>query len=118
MNKDIPEKLYFRIGEVSRLCGVKPYILRYWESQFPEINPNKTRAQHRLYRKKDVELILEIKKLLYDQKFTINGARRRLKKRNDSVREPSSEPSPKEKEYSKAFLSIKKGLEELVELLK
>ncbi len=73
---DIPEKLYFRIGEVSRLVGVPPYVLRYWESEFPSLAPNKSGTGHRFYRRKDVELLLEIKHLLYDKRFTIDGARR------------------------------------------
>ena len=77
----IPDKLYFRIGEVSRLAGVKPYVLRFWESEFPGIEPKKSGASHRLYRRKDVELILEIKRLLYDKRFTIEGARKHLETR-------------------------------------
>ncbi len=117
MDKPIPEKLYFRIGEVSKICGIKPYILRYWESQFPDISPNKTRSQHRLYRRKDVELILEIKKLLYEEKYTINGAKKRLKGLPNNDRE-SSKPSLKEEKYSKVLLMVREGLEEIVELLK
>ncbi len=75
---EIPEKLYFRIGEVSRLIGVQPYVLRYWESEFPALAPNKSGAGHRFYRRKDVELLLQIKHLLYDKRFTIEGARRHL----------------------------------------
>ena len=74
----IPQKLYFRIGEVSRLVGVKPYVLRYWETEFPGLAPNKSGAGHRFYRRKDVELLLQIKQLLYDKRFTIEGARRHL----------------------------------------
>jgi DNA-binding transcriptional MerR regulator len=73
---EIPEKLYFRIGEVSRLVGVAPYVLRYWESEFPSLAPNKSGTGHRFYRRKDVELLLQIKQLLYDKRFTIAGARR------------------------------------------
>lgn len=74
----IPQKLYFRIGEVSRLVGVKPYVLRYWETEFPALAPNKSGSGHRFYRRKDVELLLQIKQLLYDKRFTIEGARRHL----------------------------------------
>ncbi len=86
---DIPDKLYFRIGEVSRLAGVKPHVLRYWESEFPSISPRKSGRGHRLYRRKDVELILEIKRLLYDQRYTIEGARKHLEGRG---RRLSSKP--------------------------
>ena len=76
---DIPNKLYFRIGEVSDLVGVKPYVLRYWESEFPDIKPSKSKSGQRLYKRRDVELLLRIKELLYEERFTINGARKRLK---------------------------------------
>ena len=75
---DIPDKLYFRIGEVSKLADVQQYVLRYWESEFPGLSPKKSGRNHRLYRRKDVELILEIKRLLYDRRFTIEGARKFL----------------------------------------
>ena len=75
---DIPDKLYFRIGEVSKLADVPQYVLRYWESEFPGLAPKKSGRNHRLYRRKDVELILEVKRLLYDRRFTIEGARKFL----------------------------------------
>jgi DNA-binding transcriptional MerR regulator len=75
----IPDKLYFRIGEVSRLTRLPSSVLRFWESEFPRIKPRRTEAGQRLYRRSDVELILTIKHLLYDQKFTIKGARQYLK---------------------------------------
>ena len=75
----IPDKLYFKIGEVSEITGVKPYVLRYWESEFKMVNPSKSRSRQRLYRKSDLELIVKIKKLLYEDRFTINGARKKLK---------------------------------------
>src|SRR3974390_838386 len=73
---DIPNKLYFRIGEVSKLTGVKPYVLRFWENQFPGLGPKKSGKGHRLFRRKDVELVLEIKPLLYEKRYTIGGARK------------------------------------------
>ena len=75
----IPDKIYFKIGEVARLTGVKPYVLRYWETEFKAIQPVKSRSRQRLYRKRDVELILKIKELLYAQRFTIEGARKRIR---------------------------------------
>lgn len=74
----IPDKMFFRIGDVSRITGVKSYVLRYWESEFKFLKPVKNRAGQRVYRRKDVEMILEIKRLLYDEKFTIAGAKKRL----------------------------------------
>jgi DNA-binding transcriptional MerR regulator len=73
---EIPNKLYFRIGEVARLAGVKPYVLRYWESEFAILEPKKSGTNHRLYRRKDVETVLEIKRLLYEKRYTIEGARK------------------------------------------
>lgn len=78
---DIPDKLYFRIGEVSRLSGLKPYVLRYWENEFPALGPKKSGTGQRLFRRKDVELVLEIKRLLYEKRFTIEGARKYLENR-------------------------------------
>ena len=74
----IPDKLYFRIGEVSKLTHTKSYVLRFWETEFPMLKPNKTKSGHRLYRRKDVELIFQIRRLLYEKGFTIEGARRYL----------------------------------------
>jgi DNA-binding transcriptional MerR regulator len=74
----IPEKVYFRIGEVSQLAQTKPYVLRYWETEFPSLHPSKSRTGHRLYRRKDVETVFQIKRLLYEQGFTIEGARKQL----------------------------------------
>jgi DNA-binding transcriptional MerR regulator len=79
--QDIPDKLYFRIGEVARLAGIKPYVLRFWETEFPGLGPKKSGTGHRLYRRKDVELVLEIKRLLYEKRFTIEGARKTLETR-------------------------------------
>ena len=74
----IPDKLYFRIGEVSELTQTKSYVLRYWETEFPTLKPVKSRSGHRLYRRQDVETVLEIKRLLYEKGFTIEGARKQL----------------------------------------
>jgi len=87
----IPDKLYFKIGEVSSLVGVKPYVLRYWETEFKEISPVKSRTKQRLYRRKDVELILKIRNLLYSERFTINGARKKLKVDRKSANRDASQ---------------------------
>ena len=76
---ELPDKLYFKIGEVAKIVGVKPYVLRYWETEFPSIRPGKTQSKHRLYRKRDVETLLEIRRLLHDERYTIEGAKRRLR---------------------------------------
>jgi DNA-binding transcriptional MerR regulator len=78
VDPEIPDKLFFRIGEVAKLAGIKPYVLRFWESEFSGLGPKKSGTGHRLYRRKDVELVLEIKRLLYDKRFTIEGARKVL----------------------------------------
>jgi DNA-binding transcriptional MerR regulator len=75
---EIPDKLYFRIGEVAGLLAVEPYVLRYWETEFPSLAPKKSGTGHRLYRRKDVELLLKIKHLLYEKRYTIEGARQSL----------------------------------------
>ncbi len=74
----IPGKRYFTIGEVSELCGVKPHVLRYWEQEFPQLKPVKRRGNRRYYQRQDVLVIRQIRSLLYDQGFTIGGARNRL----------------------------------------
>ena len=78
-NVEIPDKLFFKIGEVSRLTGIKSHVLRYWESEFPSLNPPKNRASQRVYRKKDIETVLSIKKLLYEENYTISGARKKIR---------------------------------------
>ncbi len=93
----IPNKLYFRIGEVSRIAGVKPHVLRYWETEFSVLDPKKSGAGHRLYRRKDVEIILEIKHLLYEKRYTIEGARATLGRgRNKALLalQPVLKPAP------------------------
>ena len=74
----IPEKLYFTIGEVAKLCGLQPHVLRYWEQEFTQLSPSKRRGNRRYYQRKDVILVRKIRKLLYEQGFTIEGARRQL----------------------------------------
>ncbi len=75
-------KRYFRIGEASSIIGVEPYVLRYWESEFPQLKPQRADSRQRTYQKKDLEILFEIKRLLYEEKMTIEGARRRLKLKN------------------------------------
>src|SRR4051795_1662311 len=89
---EIPDKLYFRIGEVAKLAGIKPYVLRFWESEFPSLGPKKSGTGHRLYRRKDVEQVLEIKRLLYEKRFTIEGARKFLEARPKKTANAAAEP--------------------------
>src|SRR6266705_1782638 len=78
MSDEIPRKLFYKIGEVCQLTDTQPYVLRFWESEFPKLAPTKSRSGQRLYRRKDIDLVLEIKKLLYEEGFTIAGARKKL----------------------------------------
>src|SRR5246127_610954 len=92
----IPDRLYFKIGDVARLCSVEPYVLRFWETQFPQLKPNKSGTGQRLYRKREVELALEIKKLVHEEGYTIAGARQALEtgQRRAKAAAPASAPSP------------------------
>lgn len=112
MEVSIPDKSYFRIGEVSRLLGVPPYVVRYWESEFKTVRPVRTRSDQRLYRHRDVEELVLIRKLLYEENFTINGARKRLHK----MRSEEPHPGPEGRE---AILDmIEEGLREIRELVR
>lgn len=96
MAQEIPDKLYFKIGEVARIVGVKPHVLRYWESEFDCLNPGKSRSQQRLFRRQDIETILQIKDLLHSRGFTIAGARKALQtqKRSRSTRNVAMPAAP------------------------
>src|ERR1700704_6695531 len=94
--QEIPDKLYFRIGEVARLAGIKPYVLRFWETEFPALGPKKSGTGHRLYRRKDVEMVLEIKRLLYEKRFTIEGARQWLDDRPKGAAAAAATPAKTE----------------------
>jgi len=104
----IPDnKRYFRIGEASRIIGVEPYVLRYWEKEFPQIRPKRADSNQRTYERKDLELILEIKRLLYEERMTIEGAKRRLK-------QVKKAPMRMDKSFLK---SIKQDLKEAIQIL-
>jgi DNA-binding transcriptional MerR regulator len=85
---EIPDKLYFRIGDVAKLCDVETYVLRFWETEFPQLKPGKSGTGQRLYRKRDVECALRIKQLLHDQGYTIVGARQAMKSEAKSGAQP------------------------------
>ncbi len=101
-----PNKLFFRIGEVSRLSGLEPYVLRYWESEFPQLQPNKGKSGQRLYHKKDLDAVLRIKQLLYHEGYTISGARKKLNSKGDRDA------------FSSVIVTAKKELREILEILK
>ena len=90
MDSRFPEKLFYRIGDVSEITGVKPHVLRYWESEFSGLHPRKNHAGQRIYLRRDVELVLEIKKLLYEQRYTISGAKKLLARRSKHACKKSS----------------------------
>ena len=119
LKTEIPDKLYFKIGEVADFVGVKPYVLRYWESEFSVVKPTKTRSKHRLYRRRDVENLLRIKRLLHDERFTIEGAKKRLKSLPKSLQknEPLPALPPGEPVYRSLLIRVKKEIESLHRLL-
>lgn len=90
---NLPEKMYFKIGEVAELTDVKPHVLRYWESEFKLFRPGKSRTRQRLYRKKDIEVVFLLKDLLYNQGYTIAGARKKLVEQHPTPEEPMDLPS-------------------------
>jgi DNA-binding transcriptional MerR regulator len=115
---EIPDKLYFKIGEVSELLGVEPYVLRYWETEFPVLSPKKSGTGHRLYRRKDVELLLRIKHLLYEKRFTIEGARQAL---HAEAKAPKAKPAKQAQQelFSEDPLpEIRKELAEILKIFK
>ena len=111
----IPDKPFFKIGEAARLCAVKPYVLRYWETEFHSIRPQKTRSKQRLYRRKDIELLLSIRDLLYGQRFTIQGARARLRELGHDEGPPPPLPPPEID--VETMRKIKQGLLDLIRLV-
>jgi DNA-binding transcriptional MerR regulator len=113
---EIPDKLYFKIGEVSELLGVEPYVLRYWESEFSVLSPKKSGTGHRLYRRKDVELLLRIKHLLYEKRFTIEGARQTLQETR--VPKPRRKSAQQELFSEDPLPEIRRELTSILEMLK
>ena len=108
-NLEIPDKLFFRIGEVCEIVGVEPYVLRFWESEFPVLAPQKSTSGHRVYKRKDVETILKIKELLYDRGFTIAGARKQIAARSRKLTGP---------ERDKVLVQVRQELREILTLLR
>ena len=110
-----PDKLFYKIGEVSRIVGVEPYVLRYWETEFPFLKPRKNKSGQRVYIKKDVELLLMIKRLLYQERYTIEGVRKRLGLVSVQA-EPKPEPEQKKevRQPARTIEHIKKRLREIL----
>ena len=117
---EIPDKLYFRIGEVSDLVGVEPYVLRYWETEFPAVGPKKSDTGHRMYRRKEVELLLRIKYLLYEKKYTIEGARQYLQTESMIGKRKRTVTSEQRELFSEnaALPEIRKELKAILDMLK
>ncbi len=113
----IPDKLYFRIGEVSRLCRLPSYVLRFWETEFPLLKPVKSSTGQRMYRQRDVENVLRIKRLLYDQGYTIAGARQHLRDEAKPARQQSGLLFPT-KGRSENLKKVRQGLQEILGILK
>lgn len=111
MDESIPDKSYFRIGEVGRLLNVQPYVIRYWESEFKTVRPIRTRSDQRLYRRQDVAQLLLIRRLLYEENFTINGARKQLQKMR------GEEPAAARDAQEGLLAEIEKGLRQIREIV-
>ena len=112
----IPDKFHFKIGEVSRILGVKPYVLRFWETEF-RITPAKNQSQHRVYKRQEVETLLEIKHLLYEERFTIEGARVKLKEQLKD-RQKQLKLDLAENPYRATLRHVKKDLARIKAILK
>lgn len=118
---EIPDRLYFRIGDVAKICGVEPYVLRFWETQFPNLKPNKGGTGQRLYRKRDVELVLRIKRLLYSEGYTIAGARQAFAAEAKEPRKKQQAELPlvgdREKKVEANLAKLRSELKEILGML-
>ncbi|MBI5561975.1 MAG: MerR family transcriptional regulator [Deltaproteobacteria bacterium] len=112
----IPEKLYFKIGEAAKITRVKPHVLRYWEAEFKIISPKKSLTKQRVYTRRDVEAILEIKRLLYKEKYTLEGAKKKLREVKTGAGDQMKFPFNEEL-YQNTLKSIKKDLQSIKEAL-
>lgn len=114
----IPDKLYFRIGEVARLCGVEAYVLRFWESEFPQLHPNKSGTGQRLYRRRDVEMVMRVRRLLHEEGYTIAGARQVLAHEASKSKTPQLSLLPGNSPAVQAKLErVRNDLRDLLNLL-
>jgi DNA-binding transcriptional MerR regulator len=126
MDKPIPNKLFFKIGEVCEITDTQPYVLRYWESEFPSLAPAKNSSGQRIYRRRDIETVLRIKQLLYEEGFTIAGAKKRLETemagrghtpQSQAAAVVESEAPPAEDPTKRALLEVRDTLREILTLL-
>lgn len=120
-SRPIPQKLYYRIGEVADIAGVKPHVLRYWETEFGFLSPSKNEGNQRLYTRKDLEKVLTIRKLLYQDRYTVAGAKKRFREEWRKSQEPGPAAPPGAEEAARARSRILRGMrsevEELIRLL-
>jgi DNA-binding transcriptional MerR regulator len=123
MDTKIPNKLFFKIGEVCEITDTQPYVLRYWESEFPSLAPAKNSSGQRIYRRRDIETVLRIKQLLYEEGFTIAGAKKRLeaemsgKGATPVPRAPTPTPQPEPSREQSALVQVRAELREILTLL-
>jgi DNA-binding transcriptional MerR regulator len=110
----IPDKLFYKIGEVSRIADIEPYVLRYWETEFPFLKPRKNKSGQRVYVKKDLELILEIKRLLYQERYTIEGVRKRFGENTIYVKHPAESKAADTPSPDKILGHVRKRLREIL----
>ncbi len=113
----IPDKLYFRIGEVSRLCRLPAYVLRFWETEFPQLKPVMSATGQRMYRRREIELLLRIKRLLYEQGFTIPGARQQLRSDVRTGKTQPTLPFPASSSHKEAWARLRHEMKEILGLL-
>jgi DNA-binding transcriptional MerR regulator len=114
-----PEKLFYKIGEASRIIEVESYVLRYWETEFPFLSPRKSKSGQRIYTKKDIDVLLQIKKLLYEERYTIDGVRRKLGgniSEQEAAAVPEEKPAPKA-DTEKVISMVKEKLGDLLKIL-
>ena len=120
MDRSIPNKLFFKIGEVCEITDTQPYVLRYWESEFPALAPAKNSSGQRIYRRRDIETVLRIKQLLYEEGFTIAGAKKRLESEmagRVETPQPLKEPNGDKDRNRKALKQVRDQLREILTLL-
>ncbi|MBI3354055.1 MAG: MerR family transcriptional regulator [Nitrospirae bacterium] len=108
MESNFPEKLFYKIGEVSKITNTEPYVLRYWETEFPFLHPKKNKAGQRVYLSRDIDAVLKIKKMLYEEGYTIAGVKKKFKE----------EPQTDNKFFVKAIKGVKKDLKGILDLMK
>jgi DNA-binding transcriptional MerR regulator len=113
----VPDKLFFRIGEVAKLCSLPAYVLRFWETEFPQLKPNKSNTGQRLYRRKDVENIIHVKKLLYEEGYTIQGARQFIKSESKRDRTQTALPFASARPANPDLGEIRQGLRDVLGIL-